>query len=140
MRSVGITELMPLLRLSSFPFPRYASLYLPLSPDNRSPPPPRSCPPFAFLPPCFLLLAPDLFALWSHSLRRNPSLAFLSSVGAAFPGAGAQNEECLVPPLVSCADTTAAHPETVSAGPRCDSLSHLKGSSSATDAPLPRYL
>lgn len=37
MRSAGITELMPLLRLSSFPFPRYASLYLPLSPDNRSP-------------------------------------------------------------------------------------------------------
>lgn len=64
MRIVGITELMPLLRLSSFPFSRYASLYLLLSPDNRSllSLPPRSCPPFAF----HLRVFCCLFLIYSH--------------------------------------------------------------------------
>lgn len=81
MRMVGITELMPLPRLSSFPFACYAILYLRLSPDNHSllSLSPRSCSLFAFRL-CFLLLVPHLLTLVSHSLRCNPSLAFLSSI------------------------------------------------------------
>lgn len=81
MRMVGITELMPLPRLSSFPFACYAILYLRLSPDNHSllSLPPQSCSLFAFRL-CFLLLVPHLLTLVSHSLRSKPSLAFLSSI------------------------------------------------------------
>lgn len=123
MRIVGITELMPLLRLSSFPFSRYASLYLLLSPDNRSLLSlPSELPSICFSSPCFLLLVPHLLTLVSHSLHHNPSLAFMSSVRTPFPGGCSQNQECFVPLLVSCADMTAAHPETVSAGPCCDTV------------------
>lgn len=109
--------------LSSFPFSRHASLYLLLSPDNSSPLSlPSELPSICFASPCCLLLIPHLLTLVNHSLHHNPSLAFLCSVRTPFPGGYTQNQECFVPLLVSCADMTAAHPETVSAGPCCDTV------------------
>lgn len=133
MRIVGITELMPLLRLSSFPFSRYASLYLLLSPDNRSLLSlPSELPSICFSSPCFLLLVPHLLTLVSHSLHHNPSLAFMSSVRTPFPFFCAS-------PRFMCRHDCSTPRNGISRAVLRYSLSHLKGSS-ARDTPLLRYL
>lgn len=134
MRIVGITELMPLLRLSSFPFSRYASLYLLLSPDNRSLLSLRSeLPSICFSAPGFLLLVPHLLTLVSHSLHHNPSLAFLCSVRTPFPGV-----VCASPHFMCRLDCSTPR-NGISGAVLRYSLSHLKGSS-ARNTPLLHYL